>query len=164
MEITRAAEDHLEDINRLIARSKAHWDWAPEYLAAALPLMVVTPAYLRENICLEVSVGEGVVGFVSVVEAPDRRLLDNLWIEPEHIGKGIGRFACEHLFDLARSRLWIDLTTLPDPPAEGFYRRMGFCDTGERVESRVPGGPVFSVFKREFDVPVRAGRPNDGRP
>ena len=37
--------------------------------------------------------------------------------------------------------------SLPDPPAEGFYLRLGFVGTGERVPSRVPGGPLFSVYR-----------------
>lgn len=36
---------------------------------------------------------------------------------------------------------------LPDPPSEGFYLRMGFEDSGKRVPSRVPGGPLFSVYR-----------------
>jgi hypothetical protein len=35
--------------------------------------------------------------------------------------------------------LWV----VSDAPAEGFYRKVGFVDTGERV----PGGPVFSVYR-----------------
>jgi hypothetical protein len=36
---------------------------------------------------------------------------------------------------------------MPDPPAEGFYKHLGFVDTGERVLSRVPDGPLFSVYR-----------------
>jgi GNAT superfamily N-acetyltransferase len=151
MRIASVGQQPTHDINALIARSKAYWDWPPGYLAAALPLMEITPSYLRDNLCFEIFDADALVGFVSLVQKPDRRILDNLWIDPSHIGRGFGRFACEHIFDLARQKAWTDLTTLPDPPAEEFYRRMGFEDTGERTPSRVPGGPVFSVFKKIFD-------------
>jgi GNAT superfamily N-acetyltransferase len=150
MQIHLAAEEHLAEINRLIARSKSHWDWSPEYLSAALPLMALTVTYLGENICFELCDDEMLVGFVSVAETADGRVLDNLWIEPARIGQGLGRAACKHVFDLARQEVWPELTTLPDPPSEGFYLRMGFRDTGERVQSRVFGGPTFSVFRKEF--------------
>jgi GNAT superfamily N-acetyltransferase len=153
MQITSASVDCVVEINRLIARSKAYWPWAPGYLAAALPLMAVTPEYIEGALCLEVRDGAALAGFASVVEAPDRRLLDNLWVDPDHIGRGLGRFACEHIFEIARRSRWRELVTLPDPPAEGFYLRMGFQDTGERVPSRIPGGPVFSTFRRRFDHP-----------
>jgi GNAT superfamily N-acetyltransferase len=76
-----------------------------------------------------------------------RVVLDNLWVTPEQIGKGIGRRACERVFQLAREQGRPELWVLPDPPAEGFYVKMGFSDTGERVPSRVPGGPIFSTYR-----------------
>jgi hypothetical protein len=48
-----AREPSLVDINGLIARSKAYWDWPEGYLARAPPLHRVSPAYLRDNYCFE---------------------------------------------------------------------------------------------------------------
>jgi predicted N-acetyltransferase YhbS len=76
-----------------------------------------------------------------------RVLLDNLWVTPDLIGNGIGRRVCEHVFRLAREQGWTQLWVLPDPPAEGFYLKTGFFDTGERVSSRMPGGPLFFVYR-----------------
>ncbi len=156
--IVRAREESLGDINALIARSKAHWNWPEGYLEAALPLQAVTLAYLRGNHCFEVlDERETTVGFFAAVASGTRVVLDHLWVTPELIGHGIGRQACEHVFRLARQQGWLELWVLPDPPAEGFYGKVGFSDTGERVASRVPGGPVFSVYRiqvsRELAVP-----------
>ena len=82
-----------------------------------------------------------------------RVLLDHLWVWPDLIGKGVGRQACEHVFRLAREHHWMDLWVIPDPPAVGFYEKTGFSDTGERVSSRVPGGPVFSVYRIALSEP-----------
>jgi N-acetylglutamate synthase-like GNAT family acetyltransferase len=87
------------------------------------------------------------IAFVAIVVSTARVVLDNLWVTPELIGKGIGRRACERVFQLAREQRWAELWVLPDPPAEGFYVKMGFSDTGERLPSRVPGGPTFSIFE-----------------
>jgi N-acetylglutamate synthase-like GNAT family acetyltransferase len=146
--IVRARERSLGEINRLIARSKRYWNWPPAYLEAALLLHVLTTDYLRTNHCFEVLATDGaLIGFCSVVADNSRVILDNLWVTPELIGRGVGRRTCEHLFRLAREHEWAELWVLPDPPAEGFYRKVGFVDTGERVPSRVPGGPVFSVYR-----------------
>jgi len=54
--------------------------------------------------------------------------------------------------------------SLPDPPAEGFYSLLGFVGTGEQVPSRVPGGPLFSVYRlRLWLFPTRSetGSAND---
>jgi GNAT superfamily N-acetyltransferase len=142
----RAREQSLEDINQLIARSRAHWRWPEGYLEAALPWHQIDSAYLRNHHCFEaVDSQVRLVAFFSIV-AGERVVLDNLWVTPELIGSGIGRLACLHVLRLAHEQGWTDLWVMPDPPAEGFYRKMGFTDTGERVPSRVPNGPVFHVY------------------
>ena len=45
--IVTAQEASLEDLNRLIARSKAYWDWPEEYLSRAIPLHRITPPLLE---------------------------------------------------------------------------------------------------------------------
>jgi GNAT superfamily N-acetyltransferase len=146
--IIRAREESVSDINGLIARSKAYWKWPEGYLDQALPLHRLSPAYMRINHCFEVlDAHDRLVAFVSVAVSDSRVVLDNLWVMPELIGNGVGRQACEHVFRLARERGWTELWVLPDPPAEGFYVKAGFSDTGERVPSRVAGGPVFSTYR-----------------
>jgi GNAT superfamily N-acetyltransferase len=86
------------------------------------------------------------IAFFSLVVDEARVVLDNLWVTPELIGHGIGRQVCKHAFQLARERGWTEWWVVPDPPAQGFYNKVGFSDTGERVPSRVPGGPTFSTY------------------
>lgn len=146
--IVPAREASLEDVNGLIARSKAYWDWPEEYLSRAIPLHRITSSYLSSNRCFEVVTNHGeLVGFLSITEGNARIMIDNLWIAPEHIRHGIGSAAVHFVFELARAYGWRHLWVLPEPPAEGFYRALGFSDTGERVPSRVSGGPVFSVYR-----------------
>jgi GNAT superfamily N-acetyltransferase len=148
IQIVEARIGSLPEINTLIARSKAYWPWNESYLREALPLHLLGPAYIRDNQCFEVlDRHQKLLAFVAVVVGDARVVLDNLWVTPELIGRGIGRFACEHVFRLARETGWRKLWVLPDPPAEGFYVKVGFSDSGERVASRVRGGPVFSVYQ-----------------
>ncbi len=151
--IIRAREQCLDAINGLIARSKAYWSWPKGYLEQALPFHRVSPAYVRSNPCFEVlDAHDKLIAFVSLVVSDARVILDNLWITPELIGNGIGRLACEHVFRFARGRGWTELWVLPDPPAEGFYVKTGFSDTGERVPSRVPGGPLFFTYRIQLSA------------
>lgn len=146
--IVPARETSLEDLNRLIARSKAYWDWPEEYLSRALSLHRITSFYLRSNRCFEVVTKHGeLLGFLSLTVGNGRVVIDNLWIDPGHIRRGIGTMAMHFVFELARACGWAHLWVLPDPPAEGFYRVLGFSDTGERVPSRVSGGPIFAVYR-----------------
>jgi len=152
--IIPAREESLARINDLIVRSKSYWNWPADYLKKTLPLHEIEPSYLRRNQCFELlDVTDQLAAFFAVAVNDARVVLDNLWVRPDLIGKGIGRQACEHVFRLAREYGSSDLWVIPDPPAEGFYEKMGFSDTGERVPSRVPGGPVFSVYRIDLSEP-----------
>jgi GNAT superfamily N-acetyltransferase len=146
--IIHAREESFADINGLIARSKAHRSWPEGYLDKALPLHRISPAYVRRNYCFEVlDARDKLIAFFAVTVSDTRVLLDNPWVTPDLIGNGIGRRACDHVFRLAGEQGWTQLWVVPDPPAEGFYLKAGFFDTGERVSSRVSGGPPFCVYR-----------------
>ena len=152
--IIPAREESLARINDLIVRSKSYWTWPADYLKKAQPLHEIEPSYLRRNQCFELlDVNDQLAAFLAVAVSDTRVVLENLWVRPDLIGKGVGRRACEHALQLAREYGWRDLWVIPDPPAEGFYKKMGFSDTGERVPSRVPGGPVFSVYRIHLSGP-----------
>jgi GNAT superfamily N-acetyltransferase len=150
--VRRARDASVEDINRVIVASKSHWEYPRSYLDAALPLLTIDESYLAEHLCFEVvDEGANIVCFFAVAEDAGAHLLDHLWVRPDLLGRGIGRLACEHVFALARRYRWPVLLVLADPPAHGFYRRMGFEETGMRVPSRVPDGPAFPLLKKHFD-------------
>src|SRR5438093_5395228 len=149
-----AREESLARINDLIVHSKAYWSWPADYLRKALPRHKIEPSYLLSNQCFEVlDENDQLAAFLAVAISDARVVLDNLWVRPDLIGKGVGRRACDHVFRLAREYDWTELWVIPDAPAEGFYKKMGFSDTGERVPSRVPGGPVFSVYRIDLSEP-----------
>jgi ribosomal protein S18 acetylase RimI-like enzyme len=147
--IVPARLEALAQINSLIARSKSYWPYPSDYLALALPLLEITEVYVAKNECFEIHRGEELAAFASLAVQRDGTLLelDYLWVEPRFIGRGAGTFACRHLLARACERGWHELYVLPDPPAKGFYEKLGFVDTGDRVPSRVANGPEFSVLR-----------------
>jgi GNAT superfamily N-acetyltransferase len=146
--VASASPARLAEINDVIARSKAYWPWSEQYLAEALPLLRISAEYLDENPCAVAMDSDGaVLAFGSLASVGERTYVDHLWVRPDLIGMGIGRRLCDWLLDCARNRDLDELWVLPDPPAEGFYLRHGFADTGERVPSRIAGGPVFSLLR-----------------
>jgi GNAT superfamily N-acetyltransferase len=145
--IVPAREASLAAVNALVARSKAYWNYPQDYLSRAIPLLQITPLYLSANFCFEVVTSSNeLVAFFSLSESHPRVVIDNLWVEPLHIRQGIGTAVVRFILEFARARGWQRLWVLPDPPAEYFYQALGFADTRERIASRVPGGPVFSVY------------------
>jgi GNAT superfamily N-acetyltransferase len=65
------------------------------------------------------------------------RHLEDLFVEPDHIGSGVGRALWEHAIDAARALGFARITLEADPGAEPFYLAMG----GRRCGS-VPSGSI----------------------
>jgi ribosomal protein S18 acetylase RimI-like enzyme len=95
--------------------------------------------------------GEKVVGFCIAKKAEEENNLSAIYINPEYQGRGIGG-------KLARAALgWLgeakDISVFVadyNEQAIGFYERLGFKDTGERIEEeslRLKSGNIIPEMK-----------------
>lgn len=138
-----AQESNIDQINKLIEASKSFWDYSPVYLKAAIELLRIDTTYINQYPCFEIRNDQDqLIGFCSLKED----VLENLWISPEAINQGAGRFALNKIKSFAESIGIKTLWTLPDPPAEEFYLKQGFNDSGESLPSRIKNGPTFKKF------------------
>ena len=150
IEIYKARQESIEAINSVIQDSKSFWHYPKSYLEKALPLLMVDADYLNANISFEIRIKKELVGFFAFSLKGTERHLDHLWIQPSHIKMGIGREVMLFSDVLAKKFNWPEVFTYPDPPAETFYLKSGFVDTGSRIPSRIEGGPQFSIFKKVY--------------
>jgi len=148
--IFRAQVESIESINSLIRNSKSFWDYPKSYLERAIPLLMVDESYLNTNCSFEIRIDDELVGFIAFAKKGNERHLDHLWIAPSRIKTGIGHQALLFTESLAQELGWSELFTYPDPPAEMFYLKNGFIDTGRRIPSRIEGGPEFAVFIKKY--------------
>jgi GNAT superfamily N-acetyltransferase len=126
-------------LTALARRAKAHWGYEPELLARFADDLEISETAIAAG---EVRVLESSVGTVIGVHrlVPDEpAVLEDLWVEPDVIGTGLGRRLWEDAVDRARAagRHAIELDA--DPNARGFYERMGAVRVGETPSSVVPG-------------------------
>ena len=146
-DIVPASVERIADYSSLIARSKSVWQWPSGYLEEALPLLKITREYIARSSSCEILCEGKLIGFYSVVDGGDCLVLDHLWIEPDHIGRGAGRFAIGRLAATSKAKGVSAIDVWPDPPAEEFYIRLGFAAMGDSTPSRVPGGPAFQRLR-----------------
>jgi N-acetylglutamate synthase-like GNAT family acetyltransferase len=73
--------------------------------------------------------------------------LSALFIDPKHIGEGLGKTLLEHAICAAREIGYKKLTLQSDPNAEGFYLHNGGVLTGKRESLSFPGRylPTFCI-------------------
>jgi ADP-ribose pyrophosphatase YjhB (NUDIX family) len=139
LRIRRARRGEADALTALARRSKAHWDYDPEFIERAAAEMVVRPADIdaHEVWVLEDGTGQ-VVGFHRVIlGAP--AILEDLWLEPSAIGHGSGRLLWDHAVAIARAARAEAIELDADPNAVGFYARMGARVIGETPSAIVPG-------------------------
>lgn len=143
----RAAE--AEALTGLVMRSKAHWGYGPEVLAACAEELRIRPGDVTARRIVVAEDGEGaVLGLASLDGAAPLASLGLLFVEPSAIGRGVGqllyRDALHRAAELGVRRLVIDA----DPHAAGFYRAMGAVAS--------PGGPGGLVRFEASPAPLAA--------
>lgn len=153
-----ARPDDAALLTDLTIRSKAHWGYDEAFMAAARPELTVDPDTIDDGyVVLEID-GQ-LVGFYNLRRRDGHAWLEDLFIDPEWIGHGLGRFAWEHLTDRTRGMGLVAVRLASDPNAEPFYRAMGAVRVGEVVA----GSTGRSLPLLHFALPIgHAEKPPQG--
>lgn len=148
--IRSAAASEAQELSDLALRSKSHWGYSAGFIEACRAELLVNADRLTEDgyHCF-VAVGDDkLVGFgaVAKVSSSDWEL-DALFVEPEHIGTGIGRALVGHAISTVIERAGKKLLIQGDPNAEHFYLAVGAIRIGERESGSIPGRmlPLFLI-------------------
>jgi predicted N-acetyltransferase YhbS len=150
LQILHAASRNVGQINAVIEAAKRSWSYDEGYLEAAIPLLRIDEEYLGHRACFEAHLDRGIVGFAAVEKRdPVLAVLEHLWVLPSVQRRGIGITLFAKCAEAARQEGCRTMQIVSDPPAEGFYGRLGAKLIGERP-SRIPGGPVFPVLEVEL--------------
>ena len=140
-------------LSALALRSKAHWGYAPDFLASCRAALTVDPADCDgSSVRLAARAGQ-VLGFwrLAATDDPARGELTDLFVDPLAIGTGVGRLLLTDAVASARDRGWETLELDADPHAEAFYRHLGATRTGLVASTVAPGR---SLPRMSLPVPV----------
>jgi len=137
-------------LTALALRSKAHWGYSDQFIAACREELTYTPEQLEAaqsfgHVCLKD--GLPVAFYVLEKTGVDVAELDALFVEPEYIGKGIGKMLIMHAKEQA-GKLGIEKIVIQgDPNAESFYAAVGALPCGTRESGSIPGRqlPLFMI-------------------
>jgi GrpB-like predicted nucleotidyltransferase (UPF0157 family)/GNAT superfamily N-acetyltransferase len=156
--IRAATPGECEALSDLALRSKAHWGYDADFLAACRAERTVEPADVRR---LRVSLADesgDVVGFYALEGGAPEGELTFLFVEPGRIGAGVGRMLWEDCLATAAriglSRIRIE----SDPFAEGFYLSMGATRIGDVPSQSIPERrlPLLVFDMEEVPIELRA--------
>lgn len=127
-------------LSQIALSAKAHWGYPERWMAIWAPHLTYAASYFVEHEGWVAADGGRQIGFYTLEEKNGHAWIENLWVVPEYIGRGIGRQLFLHAVDRARQRGFKTLQLEADPNALGFYEKMGMRKIGER-QAEVDGHP-----------------------
>ena len=124
--IRRVRTNEGERLREIAIAAKAHWDYDLDFVRHWAARGDFSPAAIAGKEIYVAEIDGEPVGWAALVVKGDVWWLDDLWIVPEWIGKGVGT----RLFELvvARARALGGPTRLEwqaEPNAVGFYEKVG---------------------------------------
>lgn len=133
MRIRRAVVDDAPALADLSFRSKAHWGYDADFmervrvdLTPSREYIAGCPVYVAES-------GGALRAFYGFRDLDGRLFLHDMFVEPSHIGRGVGAALWRHALETARAEGCSEFFIESDPFAEPFYLRMGARRVGDRV-------------------------------
>jgi ribosomal protein S18 acetylase RimI-like enzyme len=129
--IRAAMPAEADDLSALAMRAKSHWGYSAQTLESWRPELMVSPQAIRTRPTFVAMIGSRTAGFCSLRASSTSWELDNLWVEPELMHRGIGRALLRHAIETARLGGATEILIDSDPNAEAFYIACGAVRRGE---------------------------------
>jgi GNAT superfamily N-acetyltransferase len=123
--IREGREADFERLREIAVDSKAHWGYERALVEEWAEGGEFEPESLGRRFVYVAEAEGAPVGWASLVPRGEVGWLEDLWVEPAWIGRGVGRMLFEHAKDRARELGAARLEWEAEPNAHGFYERMG---------------------------------------
>ena len=131
MTIEKAINTDHEILTEITKRSKAHWGYSEEQIIEWNDNLTISKNYIESNATFKLLDENKVIGYYSyIIEKPGVKL-DNLFVLPEYIGKGFGKYLVNDFLTRMRNQKIKKIILDSDPNAEEFYLKIGFKKIGE---------------------------------
>jgi len=117
--------DEGERLKQIAVGAKAFWGYELDRVLDWADQGDFSPARLRELVVFVAEAEDHAVGWCSVIPQGETSWLEDLWVDPDWIGKGIGRLLFDHASAYSESLGAVRLEWEAEPNAIGFYERMG---------------------------------------
>lgn len=148
-QIVRARAADASRLSEIALVAKRHWRYPDRWVELWRPALTITPDYIRAEPVYAAEEAGTIAAFYGFLHKKKELWLEHLWVQPAHMGQGLGRMlflhAMETAFSLGASVVMIE----SDPHAEPFYLRMGAQCIGEttgEIEGRGRILPILQMF------------------
>ncbi|MFD5135058.1 GNAT family N-acetyltransferase [Streptomyces sp. NPDC058378] len=126
-------------LTALALRSKAHWGYDEAFMAACRDELTVRPDEVTARRTAVAERDGRLLGFTMLDGSPPEGALGMMFVEPDAMGRGVGRLLFTRTAARARRLGFVRLTIDADPNAESFCTAMGAVRIGATPSGSVPG-------------------------
>jgi GNAT superfamily N-acetyltransferase len=145
--IRRARPAEAGVLSALALRSKAHWGYDADFLAACRDDLTLSADDIATSLVYLIEGEASPLGFYRLLLRGDGVVeLDTLFVEPAAMGQGVGKRLWRHAVATAAKLGCSEMVWQSDPQAEGFYLALGAQRAGES-ESTVMLGRMLPLMR-----------------
>ena len=129
--IHRTLPEEANILSEIAFSAKAHWGYPNHWMEMWKPQFTFSAEYFIEHESWTAELDDKPIAFYTLEEKDGSAWIENLWVLPEHMGKGIGKHLFLDALSRSRSKGYRTLRLEADPNAAGFYEKMGMHQVGE---------------------------------
>jgi ribosomal protein S18 acetylase RimI-like enzyme len=119
------------ELTKIALAAKRHWGYPEHWIEIWTPQLTYNAEYFEKNESWTAIVDIRPVAFYTLLDKDGIAWIENLWVMPEYISKGVGKRLFLHAVEIARQRKYKTLQLEADPNALGFYEKLGMHKIGE---------------------------------
>lgn len=149
-----ALPNEAVSLSALALRSKAYWGYSQDFIQSCENELTYQPGQIADDKFgfVVAQMDSSIAGFYALEEVSARKFeLAALFVEPKHIGMGVGRNLIQHALNTVAARRGKSLLIQGDPNATQFYLAAGANLVGTRESESISGR-----FLPLFEIPIRS--------
>ena len=123
--IRKAHKSEEPQLSKIAYSAKKHWGYPEQWMALWADGLVITPEFIANNNVWVATESKQIVGFAAICIKDSMAELEHLWVEPNHMRKGIGEKLFKNVLDYCGLKCIGKLRMESDPNARAFYEKMG---------------------------------------
>ncbi|PBJ11067.1 GNAT family N-acetyltransferase [Flavobacterium sp. ACN6] len=132
MIIEKAKITDNEILTVITKKSKAYWRYSAEQMLKWDKNLTISQDYIAEHNVFKLIDNDLIIGYYSYIFENENIVeLDNLFILPEYIGRGLGKYLLLDFLNRMKEEKIEKVRLNSEPNAENFYFKMGFVKIGE---------------------------------
>ncbi|WP_269222322.1 GNAT family N-acetyltransferase [Flavobacterium sp. IMCC34518] len=132
MKVEKATSNDNEILTEITKKSKAYWGYSEEQILQWIDNLTISKEYIENNPVFKLVNDNTIIGYYSYLIKDEKNIkLDNLFLLPEYIGKGFGKYLINDFINRMRIEKFEKIILDSEPNAEEFYLKIGFKKIGQ---------------------------------